>query len=475
MKHKREGRIFIAQNRIMLSSTGSGVGKTTMTLALLSVLCRRNLQIQSFKCGCDYIDPMFHKHITGRNTYQADPYFLDREQLQALFLHACDPENKKNNHRKINKTLDLSVFEGAMGYYDGIAGTPHASAWTVSDWLSVPVLLVVSPDGMGCSVGAVCKGFQDFRTPNQIRGVLLNRIRPGMYTYYKKIIESETALQVCGYLPDLPELKLKSRHLGLWTAPEIANLDQKLDQLAAMASQTLELEQILKLAGTAPKITKNFETIFKNKLKYKIRIGVAKDKAFCFYYTENLELLESYGAELVYFSPVSDKKLPEHLDGLYFGGGYPELYLSELSGNLDFIRSLKAASQNKIPIFAECGGFLYLLEKFGEYELAGLLSGNAEFTDHLCRFGYVNLTAQENSILGNIGIQVKAHEFHYADSTNNGTAFLAERPSGSNWNAIRNTSNILAGFPHLYFLSNPEIAENFCNACRKFHERQVLC
>ncbi|MDE7121810.1 MAG: AAA family ATPase, partial [Oscillospiraceae bacterium] len=244
----------------MLSSTGSNVGKTTMTLALLSVLRRNNLQIQSFKCGCDYIDPMFHRHITGRHTYQADPYFLDRKQLQALFLHACHPEN--------HNTPDLSVFEGAMGYYDGIAGTAQASAWTVSDWLSIPVLLVVSPKGMGCSVGAVCKGFQDFRTPNQIRGVLLNQIRPGMYAYYKKIIESETGLQVCGYLPDLPALKLESRHLGLLTAPEIADLDQKLDQLATIASQTLESEQILKLDGTAPEIQENSEIIFKNNLKY---------------------------------------------------------------------------------------------------------------------------------------------------------------------------------------------------------------
>ncbi|MDE6087680.1 MAG: cobyrinate a,c-diamide synthase, partial [Oscillospiraceae bacterium] len=367
---------------------------------------------------------------------------------------------------------------GAMGYYDGIAGTPQASAWTVSQWLAIPVLLVISPNGMGCSVGAVCRGFQDFRKPNQIRGILLNRIRPGMYAYYKKIIESETGLQVCGYLPDLSELQLESRHLGLLTVDEIADFDQKLKILAETACKTIELEKILTLSKTAPELP---EFPIKNKFSHKkCRIGIAKNNAFCFYYAENLELLEAYGAELVYFSPVSDKKLPENLDGLYFGGGYPELYLPELSQNLEFIQSLQTASRNKIPILAECGGFLYLLETFYDhnqktYPMAGLLPGSAKLGSHLCRFGYVNLTAQENSILGKTGIQIKAHEFHYADSTNNGSAFLAERPSGASWYAMQNTGNILAGFPHLYFLSNPEIAENFCDACRKFHEGQAQC
>lgn len=466
----------------MISATGSAVGKTTMTLAVLSALgsknnLKKNLNIQSFKCGCDYIDPMLHRHITGRNAYQADPYFLDRERLQGLFLHACE------------KHPDLSVFEGAMGYYDGIAGTPQASAWTVSDWLSIPVLLVISPSGMGCSVGAICKGFREFRKSNQIRGVLLNKIRPGMYAYYKNIIESETDLNVLGYLPDMPELTIESRHLGLLTAPEIADLDQKLEQLAETASRTLELDQILELAETAPEIPGQSGKILKNFLhpgnpenfENPVRIGVAQDQAFCFYYTENLELLEACGAELVEFSPISDSGLPDDLDGLYFGGGYPELYLPELSRNLDFIRSLRTASQDGIPIFAECGGFLYLLESFQDhlknnaenYQLAGLLPGTAHLTDRLQRFGYVNLTAQEDSILGTSGIQIRAHEFHYADSSSNGTAFYAERPSGKGWEAIRNQGNILAGFPHVYFLSNPEIAENFCNACRRFRKKKI--
>ncbi|MDE6004777.1 MAG: cobyrinate a,c-diamide synthase [Oscillospiraceae bacterium] len=455
------------QKRIMLSSTGSGTGKTTMTIALLSALNYKNLKIQSFKCGCDYIDPMFHSYITGRKTYQADPYFLEKKQLQKLFS-------------QVSAQADISILEGAMGFYDGISGTSQASAYTVSEWLKTPVLLIISPKGMGCSLGAICKGFQNFRMPNQIQGILLNQIRPNMYEYYKKIIQQETNLQVYGYLPDLPEMKLESRHLGLLTAQEITNLDKKINLLRETALQTLELENIVKLAGTAPELP-----IYSKKIEpnYNIKIGIAKDKAFCFYYAENLELLEQLGAELIYFSPISDKKLPENLDGLYFGGGYPELYLPELSNNKYFIKNLKKASEKNIPVFAECGGFLYLLEKFydsnqKQYSMAGLLSGSAKLKNQLCRFGYINLTAQENTILGNSGISIKAHEFHYADSTQNGNAFLSERPSGANWYAMQNTGNILAGFPHVYFLSNPKIAENFCKACQKFHdlqERNLKC
>lgn len=452
------------QKRIMLSSAGSGMGKTTMTMALLGALRSRNLQVQSLKCGCDYIDPMFHSYITGRKTYQADAYFLEKHQLQKLFS-------------QVSEHADINILEGAMGYYDGISGTSKASAYTVSEWLKTPVLLIISPKGMGCSIGAICRGFQEFRTPNQIQGVLLNQIRPSMYPYYKKIIQQETNLQVYGYLPELPEIKFESRHLGLFTTDEIENLDRKINLLTKTALQTLELDKILELAGTAPELPAFHKT---PKPESRFKIGIAKDKAFCFYYAENLELLEQYGAELVYFSPISDKQLPENLDGLYFGGGYPELYLSELSQNYSFLQSLRKASSEKMPIFAECGGFLYLQEQFYDsgqvaYPMAGLLSGSAELGNKLCRFGYVNLTAQEDTLLGKSGMHVKAHEFHYADSSQNGTAFLAERPSGAKWTAIQNTGNILAGFPHLYFLSNPEIAENFCKSCQNFHERKTIC
>ena len=275
--------------RIMLSAAGSGAGKTTMTAALLSALCSRGLQVQGWKCGPDYIDPMFHSHITGRPAYHADPFFLSEQPMAELVS-------------RVSADADCAVFEGAMGFYDGIGQTDQASAYTVSQWLKIPVLLVVNPKGMGCSAAALCHGFQTFRTPNSICGILLNDIRSGMYNYYRELLERETGLPVLGYLPHLPEVQLESRHLGLMTAGEVEQLDEKIRLLGETAAETLELSRILELAKTAPPLPDVPQYTAKPK---SFRLGVAQDKAFCFTYAEKL-------------------------DGLYFCGGYPELYLPRL-------------------------------------------------------------------------------------------------------------------------------------------------
>lgn len=445
--------------RIMLSAASSGSGKTTMTAALLGAFRARGLCIQSLKCGPDYIDPMFHTHITGRDTYHADPFFSDERQMQQILTQTA-------------ADADLALLEGAMGYYDGIGQTEQASAYTVSQALQTPVLLLVTPRGMGCSAAAFCKGFLEFRTPNPIGGVILNQIREGMYSFYKEIIERETGLPVYGYLPDLPQVRLESRHLGLTTAGEVAQLDEKIQLLAETAEHTIDLDGILQLAATAPSLPLS---PMPEQLEKTFRLGVAQDAAFCFYYAENLHMLEQCGAELVPFSPLADDRLPDGLDGLYLGGGYPELYLKQLSENSTFLESLRNASAKKIPIFAECGGFLYLqeaiLDKDGtEYPMAQLLPGISKLGERLCRFGYVTLTAQQDSILGEAGTTIRAHEFHYADSTENGAAFLAQRPNGRQWQAIQVTQHIAAGFPHLYFPSNPAVPRTFAQTCRKFRE-----
>ena len=222
--------------RILISATGSGCGKTTVTAAILGALCKRELQVQSFKCGPDYLDPMFHQYITGRPAYHADPFFLEPQPMRRLVS-------------RVGASADVSVLEGAMGYYDGIGQTERASAYTVSQILEVPTLLVLSPKGMGCSAGALCQGFLQFRRPNSIRGILLNDIRSGMYSYYRDILERETGCKVYGYLPHLPEAHLESRHLGLLTAAEVDGLDQKLSLLAQTAEETLDLDGILALAS----------------------------------------------------------------------------------------------------------------------------------------------------------------------------------------------------------------------------------
>ncbi|MGN0593269.1 MAG: cobyrinate a,c-diamide synthase [Ruminococcus sp.] len=445
--------------RILLSAVSSGCGKTTMTAAILAALKCRGLCVQSYKSGPDYIDPMFHTHITQRCTYHTDPYFSDAEQMRQIVAETSGD-------------ADLTLIEGAMGFYDGIGQTCEASAYTVSQWLQTPVLLLVSPQGMGCSVSALCKGFLQFRMPNQIRGIVLNRVRKGMYAFYQEMIQRETGLPVYGYLPELPEVHLESRHLGLMTAGEVEQLDEKIRLLAETAEETLDLDGILQLAVEASLLPKKTVSLFPEKT---FRLGVAQDQAFCFYYAENLKMLERCGAELVPFSPMTDSELPDELDGLYLGGGYPELYLEQLSRNQTFLDSLKKASSEKMPIFAECGGFLYLQEAIFDkdgikYPMAGLLRGTSKLGNHLCRFGYITLTAQRDTILGRAGTIVRAHEFHYADSTENGTAFIAERPNGKQWQAVQATEHIAAGFPHLYFPSAPSVPEAFSQACRRFRE-----
>ena len=361
-----------------------------------------------------------------------------------------------------------------MGFYDGIGQTSEASAYTVSQLLETPAVLVVNPQKMGRSVAAICKGFLQLEPHNRIAGFLLNRVRSGMATYYQEIIERETGLPVYGYLPELPEVQLPSRHLGLYTAEEVDTLQEKIDLLGETARKTIALERLQALAETAPPLPL---PELPSMPPHSFRLGVAKDAAFCFYYAENLELLQRNGAELVFFSPLTDSALPEQLDGLYLGGGYPELYLPQLSGNHAFLESLRAAAQKQLPIFAECGGFLYLQQSIQDaqgkiFPMAGLLSGTATMGNHLCRFGYVTMTAQQDTLCAEKGAVIRAHSFHYADSTENGTAFSVQRPNGRTWLEVQQQGSILAGFPHWYFPSCPEAAQRFAEQCRRYQKRR---
>lgn len=454
---------FYNTPRIMISAIGSNCGKTTITMALLAVLKRRGVSVQSYKSGPDYIDPMFHSYITNQSTYHTDPYFSDENQMKKIVATT-------------SLNSDLVLIEGAMGFYDGIGRTCESSTYTVSQWLKAPTLLLLSPSGMGVSVAAICKGYSEFRIPNQIKGFILNKVKPGMYSFYKEIIEHETGLGVYGYLPNLTQVCLENRYLGLITSNEVEKLNEKIKILADTAEKTIDIDGIISIASKAEKL-KLSEKLNLISRENKFRLGVARDKAFCFYYEENLKMLELLGAEIILFSPISDKNLPDNLDGLYFGGGYPELYLDVLSNNKSFLESLISKSYEKIPIFAECGGFMYLQEAIYDkdkirYQMAGLLSGTSELGESLCRFGYITLTANEDNILGTSGTRIKAHEFHYSDSKENGSTFLAERPNGKQWYTIQCKENIIAGFPHMYFPSNPRIPEKFAELCIKFKKER---
>ena len=429
-------------DRTLIAGTNSGCGKTTVTCALLRALKNRGLQVQSFKCGPDYIDPMFHREVIGVPARNLDPFFSTPEQLRRQLGGARDR---------------LSVLEGVMGYYDGIGVDGRASTWEVARATETPVILVVNVRGMYTSAGAVLRGFRDFRPDSGIRGVIFNHASPMLYGDLKRIAEQEGLLPL-GYLPRAEEATIGSRHLGLITAGEIADLQQRLNTLGELAEKCLDIDGILALAGSGAPLPTPEEI---RPVVSGARIAVARDRAFCFLYEENLRLLEKLGCEPVYFSPLTDRHLPENIGGLYLPGGYPELYLKELSAN-PIRHEICRAIEGELPTVAECGGFLYLHDTLDGAAMAGVIHAPAFRTEKLQRFGYVNLTAERDNLLCRAGESIRAHEFHYYDSDDNGDGFTAAKPSGKrSWRCVHAGETLYAGFPHLYFPANPAFAENF--------------
>ena len=447
--------------RIMIAGTHSGCGKTTVTCALLAALKAEGRQVAAFKCGPDYIDPMFHTRVVGVPSRNLD-----------LFL--CGEQTVKSLLAKNSKNVSLALMEGVMGFYDGLSGdSAEASSHHLSEATETPVVLVAHCKGKSLSLAAELKGFHTFRS-NRIAGVILNGATPMSYPMYRRIVEEQTGLKALGYLPAISEASFQSRHLGLVTAGEVTSLQEKVRLLGEKAAETINLADILELAEMAPSLA--YEPLSETPVG-ECRVGVALDHAFCFYYRDNLDLLEELGARIVPFSPLSDEALPENLDGLLFGGGYPELHGPKLSANGSFLESLRAAARGGIPIYAECGGFLYLQEALSpaegrRYPMAGLLPGEGRMTTRLARFGYVTLRAQVKNLLCEKGAVINAHEFHYSDSSHNGGVFLAEKPSGKNWGCFQKKGNILAGYPHLHFYGNRNFARNFVEACCDYRKKR---
>ena len=453
--------------RIMLAATASGSGKTTVTCAVLQALIDRGNTVTAFKCGPDYIDPMFHSEVIGADSRNLDLYMTDENTVGYLLA--------KNAVKS-----DISLIEGVMGFYDGVGGNQKnkASAYDLANVTNTPVILIADAKGMSDSVAALIKGFLTYRSDNNIRGVILNRIHEMSYAGMKALIEKELDIPVLGYLPYMKECSLESRHLGLVTAAEVEKLKEKTEMLAKQALQTIDFDLLEDIAKTAGSI--EYEPIPIKRLTKPVRIAIAKDRAFCFYYRDALDLLSEMGAELVPCSPIADKHLPEGIDGLILGGGYPEVYAKAVSDNRSFLSALKEAIANGLPCHAECGGFMYLHEIMQDengtpYPMAGVIKGESFRTDHLVRFGYIALTAQKDSLMAKQGDTIRAHEFHYWDSTNSGDAFSAQRATGSKeWDCIVAEENLSAGYPHIHFYSNPAFAYRFLNQCLTYHQNKLL-
>lgn len=464
----------------MIAAAGSGSGKTTVTCGLIQAFLDRGNRPVSFKCGPDYIDPMFHSEVLGLKSRNLDLFFTDENTTKYLLC-------------KNAGSAELAVLEGVMGFYDGLAGiSSDCSAYDLARRTQTPVILVVDCKGMSVSIAAVIKGFLEMRKDNGIRGVILNRIPPMLYEDIKGLIERELPVEVLGYLPVMNECALESRHLGLVTAQEIGNLKDITSRLSEQIRSSVNLERILELAGEAPAIDYEIPATlaeakasladFQNESEDDPRsnavsgngstgrpakIAVAMDKAFCFYYQDNLDLLEELGAEIVPFSPLNDKALPEGIQGLILGGGYPELYLEALSNNKTMLRSIRAAIERGIPCLAECGGFMYLHQTVKDregvpYKMVGAIEGESYPTSKLKRFGYITLTAQQDNVLCQKGAELKGHEFHYWDSTSTGNSFYAQKPlRKTGWECVITTGNLTAGYPHIHFYSNIKAAAEF--------------
>ena len=463
--------------RFLLAAPASGSGKTLITCGILQAFCDRGLRTVSFKCGPDYIDPMFHSRVIGTKSRNLDTFFTDKGTTQYLLA-------------KNAAGADISVIEGVMGYYDGLGGvSTKASAYDLAKATETPVVLIVNCKGMSLSAAAMLKGYLEYRQDSRICGVILNQMSEMLYPQIRRLIEEELHIRCYGFVPVIKEWKLESRHLGLVLPGEVVDIQKHLQELAKLLEQTLDLDGLLELAGTAKELSEDISTFpgdfelelygEKTQLGQNIKqapvVAVAKDEAFCFIYEDNLELLQELGAKLEYFSPLHDEKLPE-ADGLLLYGGYPELYAQQLSDNSSMRRSVKTALENGMPCMAECGGFMYLQQEMEDmngaaHEMVGFIPANAYRTGKLSRFGYITLQPQEDQMLGMEIGEIRGHEFHYFDSTNCGTAFQAKKPLRKrSWQCIWGTENCIAGFPHLYYYSNPRIAQRFLEKCAEYHQ-----
>ena len=445
--------------RVLLAGTNSNCGKTTVTCAILQALINRGLQVGACKCGPDYIDPMFHSRIIGAKSANLDLFFFQENTARYLLA-----KNGADCH--------ISIIEGVMGFYDGISAVgTEASSYHLAQVTDAPVVLVVNSAGASLSVLATIHGFLHLFPNNHIQGVILNQCFPTLYQRLAEAIHQQFGGRVkpLGYLPRLKDCQLESRHLGLVTAAEVENLKEKMQILAEQAEKTIDLDGLLTLAGHANALS--YEPIVLPRFNEPIRVAVAKDRAFCFYYEDSLDLLRELGAELVSFSPLEDITLPANIHGLYLGGGYPELYAQKLSTNQSMLRSIAQALQQKLPCIAECGGFMYLTEAIGAYPMVGHLPGKSHDAGKLTRFGYVTLRAKKDCLICQAGEEIPGHEFHHWDSENTGHDFLATRPNGDAWDCVFANSHLYAGYPHFHFYANPDFATHFYQNCLKEKHR----
>jgi cobyrinic acid a,c-diamide synthase len=472
---------------LVIAGTSSSVGKTTVTLGLLEAFKRRGLTVQAFKVGPDFIDPGYHYAVTGRPSYNLDGWMCGRQRVLEIFSrHAA--------------SADLAIIEGVMGCFDGSEGKSEAgSTAEIAKWLEAPVVLVVDASAMARSAGAVVLGFERFDPDLEVIGVIWNRVGgEGHAQWLNESLSQHCRARPFGWLPRRDSLSLPERHLGLVTAEE-HHLDKKfLDELSELVTQQIDIDMIISLAtsrisgvrgsGSGVRSSGNRETRLGMRIANpetrlpnpeprspKVRIGVAWDEAFLFYYPENLDRLRDAGAELVFWSPLREKRLPA-VDGLYFGGGYPELYGGQLAENASIRKAVKEFALEGKPIYAECGGLMYLAETLQDldgvsFPMVGLLPTTVRMTPRRLTLAYTEVEFTTDAILGPQGSCARGHEFHYSTMDPVPDSIprvyrLRQKLGGERAEGYR-VNNALMSYVHLHFASNPDLATRIVEACER--------
>ena len=442
----------------LIAGTKSGIGKTTVSMGLMSCFS----DVSPFKVGPDYIDGKFHEYVTGNKSYNLDFFLMGEDGVRESFL----------KHHK-----NFSIAEGVMGLYDGLDNSfDNGSSAHISRILNLPVILIVDGTGRSTSIAAEITGYQNFDRRVNIIGVIINRVSSEKtYEILKDAVEKYCKIKCFGYIPKMENISLSSRHLGLVEAYEVYDLKEKIEVLKNEFQKTIDLKAIYETAEINPCCElKNIFSDFKDRYK-NIKIGIAKDNAFSFYYNDNIEFLENLGAEIKYFSPLKDEKIPDDVDMLYFGGGYPENYAAELENNISMINSIKDFYNKNGVIYGECGGFIYLSKKLitldgREYNFVNLTENIIEMKNRLDigRFGYINIRYGEN-LCG------KGHEFHYSKIKEEGKEkkeFKIEKPNGRKWECGYSSKNLLCGYPHIHFFKSSDIIFDLLNKAEKSKEQK---
>ncbi|RZN37479.1 MAG: Ni-sirohydrochlorin a,c-diamide synthase [Methanophagales archaeon ANME-1-THS] len=457
--------------RVLIAGDRSSAGKTTICIGLLSALRARGLEVQGFKVGLDYIDPGFHTLVSGRSSRNLDGFLMSPDLVKEIVIRSC-------------RGADIAVIEGVRGLYEGLNYDDEVgSTAQIAKILDCPVILVIDASSITRSVAALVNGYVQFDPEVQIAGIILNNIGSERHgEKAQKAVEKYSALQVLGKIPRRADLGILMRHLGLITAVECKNRWNEytvvLDNIKNTIEQHLDLNAVCELARSAPALEMPGSRVFEVERSgaANVRIAVAFDEAFNFYYPDTLDLLALHGAEIVYFSLIRDKKLPEGVDALYIGGGFPELYAAELASNASMLKAVKDFYDGFGVIYAECGGLMYLMEDLEyrgtRFELCGVLKGSVRFGEKRV-VNYVEGVIQKDCILGKEGSRFKGHEFHHSDILLEGLAqveFAYKMLRGVGIKDGRDgiiSKNCLASFAHLHAASYTAFAENLVESARK--------